>query len=131
MCFWALPHFYWSYLLYLDRVMMNSTLQSNVLQRVTLIARTNHSNLGNQLLNVVYAILIPLIITTNVIFGIIKLKRNKFTSSQILFLTLFSSDLTFGVVQLPTQIYILWKPTNLFWNPARGIFHGIFYMYVR
>ena len=69
--------------------MMNSTLQSNVLQRVTLIARTNHSNLGNQLLNVVYAILIPLIITANVlvIFGIIKLNRNKFTSSQILFLS--------------------------------------------
>ena len=94
--------------------MINVTLQSNVSQYVTLIARTNDANLRNQLLNVVYAILIPLIITTNVIFGIIKLKRNKFTSSQILFLTLFSSDLTFGVVQLPTQIYILWKPTNLF-----------------
>ena len=88
--------------------MINVTLQSNVSQCVTLIARTNDANLRNQLLNVVYAILIPLIITTNVIFGIIKLKRNKFTSSQILFLTLFSSDLTFGEVQLPIQIYILW-----------------------
>ena len=69
--------------------MINSTLQSNVLQRVTLIARTNDSNLRNQLLNVVYAILIPLMITANVlvIFGIIKLNRNKFTSSQILFLS--------------------------------------------
>ena len=69
--------------------MINSTLQSNVLQRVTLIARTNDSNLRNQLLNVVYAILIPLMIAANVlvIFGIIKLNRNKFTSSQILFLS--------------------------------------------
>ena len=65
----------------------------------------------NELSTVVYAILIPLIICTNmlVILGLIKTKRSKFVSSQILFLTLFMSDLTFGVVQLPTQIYILWK----------------------
>ena len=43
------------------------------------------------------------------ILGLIKTKRNKFTLCQILLLILFLSDLTFGVVHLPTQIYILWK----------------------
>ena len=37
-------------------------------------------------------------------------KRNRFTSSQILFLTSFSSDLTFGLVQLPAEIHLLWNP---------------------
>ena len=62
----------------------------------------------------VYAIFIPLIISANLlsIFGIIKTKRNKFTSSQILFLTLFVSDLTIGVVQLPTQIYLKWEASD-------------------
>ena len=64
-------------------------------------------NARNKLLILVYASLIPLIISANLlsIFGIIKTKRNKFTSSQILFLMLFVSDLAIGVVQLPIQIY--------------------------
>ena len=60
-------------------------------------------------MTVTYASLIPLIVSANLllIFGIIKTKRNKFTSSQILFLALFMSDLTLRVVQLPIQIYLL------------------------
>ena len=63
------------------------------------------------LLTAIYVSLIPLIIGANLllIIGIIKTKRNRFTSSQILFSTLFVSDLTFGVVQLPSKIYLLWK----------------------
>ena len=63
------------------------------------------------ILTAIYASLIPLIISANLllIFGIIKTKRNNFTSSQILFLTLFLSDLTFGLVQLPLQIYVNWN----------------------
>ena len=45
------------------------------------------------------------------IFRIIKKKCNKFSSSQTLFLILFISDLTFGVVQLPVKIYLIWKST--------------------
>ena len=63
------------------------------------------------ILTAIHASLIPLIISANLllIFGIIKTKRNNFTSSQILFLTLFLSDLTFGLVQLPLQIYVNWN----------------------
>ena len=63
------------------------------------------ANPRNKLLILVYAILIPLIISANLlsIFGIIKIKWNKFTSSQILFLALFVSDLTIGVVHLPIK----------------------------
>ena len=62
-------------------------------------------------MTVTYASLILLIVSANLllIFGIIKTKRNKFMSSQILFLALFMSDLTLGVVQLPIQIYLLQK----------------------
>ena len=47
------------------------------------------------LLSAVYRSLIPLIIGANLlsILGLIKTKRSKFTSSQILFLTLFVSEL--------------------------------------
>ena len=60
---------------------------------------------------VLHASLIPLIIGANLvlIFGITKTKRKKFTSSQILFLTLFSSDLIYGVVQIPLEIYVTWN----------------------
>ena len=63
------------------------------------------------LVTVLHASLIPLIIGANLvaIFGIIKTKRNEFTSSQILFLTLFLSDLAYGVVQIPVEIYLAWK----------------------
>ena len=66
----------------------------------------------SKILSVTHASLIPFIINANLllIFGIIKTKRNKFTSSQILFLTLFSGDLTRGFVQLPAEIHLLWNP---------------------
>ena len=72
------------------------------------------ANARNKLLILVYAILIPLIIIANFlsIFGIIKTKPKKFTSSQILFLALFVSDLTIGVVQLPINIYLNWKASD-------------------
>ena len=72
------------------------------------------ANPRNKLLILVYAILIPLIIIANFlsIFGIIKTKQKKFTSSQILFLALFVSDLTIGVVQLPINIYLNWKASD-------------------
>ena len=59
----------------------------------------------------VYACLIPSIIVANLfsIIGIIKTKKNKYTSSQILFLILFLSDMTIGAVQLPLEIYLIWK----------------------
>ena len=63
------------------------------------------------LVTVLHATLIPLIVSANLvlIFGITKTKRKEFTSSQILFLTLFSSDLAYGVVQIPVEIYLTWK----------------------
>ena len=66
---------------------------------------------------VLHASLIPLIIGANLvlIFGITKTKRKKFTSSQILFLTLFSSDLTYGIVQIPLEIYVKWDKKK---NPS-------------
>ena len=58
---------------------------------------------------IIYSVLIPLIIGANIlsISGIIKMKRNKFTTSQILFIILCISDLSFGIIQLPYQIYLL------------------------
>ena len=63
------------------------------------------------IITVIHASLIPLIISANLllIFGLIKTRRNNFTPSQILFLTLFLSDLKFGLVQLPLQIYVNWN----------------------
>ena len=60
------------------------------------------------IITIIHASLIPLIISANLllIFGLMKTRRNNFTPSQILFLTLFLSDLTFGLVQLPFQIYL-------------------------
>ena len=71
-------------------------------------------NMENNLATVIYASLIPLIIRANFlsIIGILKTKRNKFTSSQILFLALFLSDLIIGTVQLPLQIYLVWAPDS-------------------
>lgn len=58
---------------------------------------------------IIYSVLIPLIIGANIlsISGIIKMKRNKFTTSQILFIILCISDLSFGIIQLQYQIYLL------------------------
>ena len=57
------------------------------------------------------AMVIPFIIVANLLsmIGIIKTKRVKFLPSQILFILLFLSDLTFGLLQIPLQIYLLWK----------------------
>ena len=92
---------------------MNNTTQTsdNGFPQCTVLFRNNDTNARNILLTIIYVTLIPSIISANLllIFGITKTKRNKFTSSQILFLTLFLNDLTFGVVQLPIQIYLLWK----------------------
>ena len=58
---------------------------------------------------IIYSVLIPLIIGANIlsISEIIQTKRNKFTKSQILFIILCLSDLSFGIIQLPYQIYLL------------------------
>ena len=79
--------------------------------KYTLLFHTKGANVKNKILTVIYASLIPVIIGANLllIFGIIKTRRNKLNSSQVLFLTLFVSDLTFGVVQIPSKIYLLWK----------------------
>ena len=86
---------------------MNNTEQK--FPDYTSLVITNDENGTKNKLIEIYAGLIPLIVSVNLllIFGIIKTKRNKFTSSQILFLALFMSDLTFGVAQLPIQIYLL------------------------
>ena len=65
-------------------------------------------------LTVPYACITPFSIGANLllIFGIIKTKRNKFNASQILFLTLFLSDLLVGVAASPMAIYLTWKPSN-------------------
>ena len=75
--------------------------------------RTEDRYVRDTALAVIYVSIIPLIICANLllIIGIIKTKRNKFTASQILFLTLFLSDLTVAVVQLPMLLYIGWKPS--------------------
>ena len=92
---------------------MNDTTQTsdNDFPQCILLFRTNEANAKNIFLTIIYGTLIPSIIGINslLIAGITKTKRNKFTSSQILFLTLFLNDLTFGVMQLPIQIYLLWK----------------------
>ena len=63
---------------------------------------------------IIYAILIPFIVSSNLlaIIGIIKTKRNKFTVSQILFIVLFLSDLSLGAIQLPVQLYFIKKITD-------------------
>lgn len=75
------------------------------------VFRFMDSEVKRPLFTGIYASLTPLIIGANVllIIGIIKIRQNKFSSSQILFLSLFFSDLSFGVVQIPYQIYLMWK----------------------
>ena len=97
----------------LDLAMNNTQLQCKFRQKVLLYFQEDPKL--QILLTVLYSCLIPLIICANLllIIGIIKVKRNKFTSSQILFLMLFLSDLIIGVVQLPFLIYLLWKTSDL------------------
>ena len=95
--------------------MRNTTHQTvNESLECILLFRTKDKNVRNTLLTVIYAPLIPIIIGANLllIIGITKTKLNKLSSSQILFLTLFLSDLAFGVVQLPLQIYLIWKSSD-------------------
>ena len=94
----------WIYLFRLDLV-MNSTTFPKCFSPLQI--KSVDANNKSYLFPVIGAVLIPFIITVNLllIFGIIKTKRNTFTSSQILFLTLFVSDLTIGMVQLPMQTY--------------------------
>lgn len=83
-------------------------------------------NAKNVLLTLMHSVLIPLIIGANLllIFGMIKTKKKAITPSQVLFLTLFLSDLTIGVVQLPTQIYLEWKSKD--WS-CFGVQLGTFF----
>ena len=70
--------------------------------KCTLLFHTKDASVKNKVLTVIYASLIPLIIIANLllIFGIIKTKRNKLSSSLVLFSTLFVSDLTFDFVYI-------------------------------
>ena len=79
-----------------------------------IFTRAKDANVRIEQVTIIYASLIPLIISANMllIFGIIKTKRQRFTSSQILFLTLFSSDLTIGVVELPLNLYFKWRSSD-------------------
>ena len=80
-----------------------------------LITRTTNTDGRKQALTVVYVTYIPLIITVNLlsIIGIIQTKLKKLNSSQVLFLTLFVSDLTTGALQLPLQMYVLWTTNDI------------------
>ena len=73
--------------------------------------RSQQDDVENISVTAVYACLIPSIIVANLfsITGIIKTKKNKYSSSQILFLALFLSDMAIGAVQLPLEIYLVWK----------------------
>ena len=96
--------------------MNNTTLQFlHRFPKCNMLFHTRAVDIKNKLLPIISASLIPFIIIANslLIFGIIKNKRNKFTSSQILFLTLFISDLTFSMVQIPIQTYLLWKSQDI------------------
>lgn len=90
--------------------MDNTTLQLLLKfpECITFASVTKDENTRNVASAVICACLIPLIIGANLllILGIIKTKKAKFTSSQILFLILFLSDMTISVVQLPVQIYL-------------------------
>ena len=91
---------------------MNDTTQTfdNDFPQCIVLFRTNDANAKNIMLTIIYGTLILSIIGVNFLLILEYPKRNsKFTSSQILFLTLFLNDLTFGVVQLPIQVYLLWK----------------------
>ena len=90
---------------------MNNTSQelSNRFAKCFTYFRTKDENVRNTLLTVTYVCTTPLNIGANLllIFGIIKTKRNKLNASQILFLTLFLSDLAVGVAQLPMTLYLM------------------------
>ena len=92
---------------------MNNTTQQFLIKfpKCLNLPRAEDENVTKTALTVIYSSLIPIIVCANLllIFGIIKTKRANFSSSQIMFLILFLSDLTTGILQLPTEIYIKWK----------------------
>ena len=80
---------------------MNNTIRfPKRLSKYIFLFRTKDANI-RILLTAVYGSLMPLIMGGNLllIIGLIKTKKKKFTSSQILFSTLFVSDLTFGTIK--------------------------------
>ena len=94
----------------LDLTMNNDTQYQPTPECITTFG-DDLSSTTNIFLTSFDAIVIPLIIIANLLsmIGIIKTKRIKYLPSQILFILLFLSDLTFGIVQIPLQIYLLWK----------------------
>ena len=106
--------------------MNNATQQFTFRFRICFFSlEKEDANAKNVLLTLTHSILIPLIIGANLllIFGIIKTKKKAIIPSQILFLTLFVSDLTIGVVQLPTQVYLAWKSKG---SSCFGVQLGVF-----
>ena len=107
---------------------MNNTTKNFVNGRWNCFSffRSQRKDVEKISITAIYACLIPSIICVNLfsIIGIIKTKRNKLTSSQILFLALFFSDMTIGAVQLPLEIYLIWKsgsPTCLEINLSQNL----------
>ena len=109
----ALLNLAWLFLSHLGLDMNSTWLQCIHLQKVLLVLQEDPNFLIP--ITILYSCLIPLIICANLllIIGIIKIKRNKFTSCQILFLILFFSNLIIGVVQLAFLIYLLWKTSDV------------------
>ena len=97
---YALPSFQY-YWFCLDLALNNTIRIPNRLSKCILLFRTKDANIRN-LLTAVYGSLIPLTIGAN----LLKI------ASQILFLTLFVSDLPFGMVQIPSKIYLLWESSE-------------------
>ena len=87
------------------------TLQCPKLATLSIVPSIDKYVITNQVITAVYPTLILSIITINLlsINGIIKTKKKKLNSSQILFLILFLSDVTIGALQLPLGIYIFWN----------------------
>ena len=87
------------------------TLQCPKLATLSILPSIDKYVITNQVITAVYPTLILSIITINLlsINGIIKTKKKKLNSSQILFLILFLSDVTIGALQLPLGIYIFWN----------------------
>ena len=103
-------------MIFLDLAMSNiSQINLTVLSNKCIALHGTRDGRATRLpFTIIYAILIPLIIGANImtIIGIIKTKGNKFTVSQILFIVLFISDLSFGAIQLPLKIYLIWNVTD-------------------
>ena len=90
---------------------MNNSMSQQRIPECLMLIIPNKDHTKNLILTVIYAILVPLVIGFNsaLIIGIIKIKQHRFTSSQVLFILLFVSDLTFGFTQLPSEIYFKQK----------------------